>query len=78
MPDGYGALRVSFARGTARTAMPEKGLDDFDLEFHFTDSSNKDVEDTQQGDNYTFILPEGTYTLLVQACRGGKRVRYYH
>jgi parallel beta-helix repeat protein/predicted outer membrane repeat protein len=66
LPDGYGALRVSFTRGTARTAMPDKALDDFELEFFFKDSSSQDVEARQDGNN-TFILPEGEYTLVVKA-----------
>jgi Chlamydia polymorphic membrane protein (Chlamydia_PMP). len=66
LPDGYGALRVSFARGTARTAMPDAALKDFDLEFLFKDSANHDVT-AQQGENNTFILPEGVYTLVVKA-----------
>jgi predicted outer membrane repeat protein len=69
LPDGYGALQVSFAHGAARTAMPYMSLDEFDLEFIFTreGAGEERQEPESNGGIYTFTLPAGEYKLVVKA-----------
>jgi hypothetical protein len=69
LPDGYGALHVSFAQNTARTGMPSNPIDPY-LEFTFTrkgDSEDEWPSWEKNGNTYTFILRAGEYTMVVKA-----------
>jgi hypothetical protein len=65
-PEAYGTMRVSFAQGAARTAMPIPILSSFDhLEYWFSKDSGAPVQKSPE--DSVFILEAGTYDLTVKA-----------
>ena len=65
LPDGFGALRVSFSSSPVRTAMPELLGLHYEYSFFSIDNSWEEVFPEQKGD--LFLLKPGSYTLEVSA-----------
>jgi len=79
LPEGYGAVKISFARGASRTAIPNGALDNvnFDVEFIFTNKETNEEEKPEPGkpvnNVYTIALPKGTYSLEVKVWASGSQ-----
>ena len=69
LPEGYGAVRISFAKGAARTLIPEPELSVFSFEYFFSPEEGGEAEPIDPIDDL-FILQEGNYRLLVRAYIG--------
>jgi hypothetical protein len=65
IPEGFGAIRVSFFQGTARTLVPELILESVRLEYLFVKDGEAEEAKTPEGGR--FVLTPGTYTLRVKA-----------
>ena len=65
IPQGYGAVRVSFVQGEARTAMPDAVLSAFRFEYFFSKDGGELVKVSPDDD--LFILEPGNYELTVKA-----------
>jgi len=71
LPEGYGAIRISFARGQARTAMPEApgdGCLNYKFIFIKVDANGQATVDQEIFVNgEIFVLEAGSYILMVEA-----------
>jgi hypothetical protein len=65
IPEGFGAVRVSFFQGAERTLIPELILESVYLEYLFAKDGEAEEAKTPEGDR--FILEPGTYVLTVKA-----------
>ncbi|MCL2761873.1 MAG: hypothetical protein FWD36_01520 [Treponema sp.] len=66
IPEGYGAIRISFVQGAARTAMPDPVLSAFNyFEYLFSKDGGEPEAITPEDD--LFILEPGDYQLTVKA-----------
>jgi hypothetical protein len=66
IPEGFGAIRVSFFQGAARTIMPVADLDNLYLEYWFSKDGETAEQKTPVADGI-FALEPGTYDLEVKA-----------
>ena len=67
IPKGYGAVRLSFVQGSARTAMPEVTLEALRFEFFFNGDEEPREPEPAEEDGILFLLAPGGYTLTVFA-----------
>jgi len=67
IPEGYGAVRLSFTQGAAKTAMPNVALDDLRFEYFLWRDSDfyQEQESIEQGE--VLLLLPGRYDLTVTA-----------
>ena len=66
IPKGFGAVKISFTHGTARTAMPDPVLSAFHhFEYFFAKDGGVPISVPPQND--LFILEPGSYQLMVKA-----------
>ena len=69
IPDGLGAIEVSFTQGSARTALPDVMASSFNrIEYLFAKNGGTPAAIVPQGT--TFFLEPGTYQLTVKAYMG--------
>jgi len=69
LPAGYGAVKISFAQGAARIAMPAPALTAFDhFEYFFAKNGGEPKAITPEDD--LFILEPGSYHVTVRAFVG--------